>query len=299
VDSGPIGRRPLLVAGIATLALGAGAVPVQAASKLVFVDFDGAGDQIFTVRSDGSHNHAITDDSSFKSGPAWSPNRRRIVFSRVQDAPARLVIARPDGTHQHKIPHVKFAVDPSWSPNGKRIAYSVANSAGRYAIFTARIDGRHRHRLTKFRQNVDPDWSPSGKSIVYTSKDGIVRMRSNGHHKQVVSSSGFAPSWSPKGKLIAFSDDAENPEAVSDVYTIRVNGTHRRNLTGTRPAAPCPDEPDECRRESEFPTWSRNGKRVAFDETSSGNGDAGIFTVKLDGSGAIQLTNSGHAADWY
>jgi Tol biopolymer transport system component len=288
----------LAVAGTTALAICAGAGGAQAASRLVFADFSAGTDDIFTVRSDGSHRHQVTDGRAFKANPAWSPNRRRIVFSRVNDGPARLVVMRANGTHAHVIPHVKFAVDPSWAPNGRRIAYSVGNSHGKYAIFTARLDGTHRRRLTAFRQNVDPDWSPSGKSIVYAARDGILRMRANGHHKQVVSSSGFAPSWSPKGGLIAFVDDAANPEAVTDVYTIRVNGTHRRNLTGTRPAAPCPDEPDECRRESEFPAFSPGGKRVAFDETSSGNGDAGIFTVKLDGSGVRQLTHSGHAADW-
>ena len=299
MTSGEIRRRPLLVAGITALALGACAASASAAApRIVYSDFAPAGNDIFTVRPDGSGQKQLTDTSAFDQGPSWSPKHKRIVFASTNDAPSHLFTMRANGTHVHKVPHTKFAGDPSWSPDGTRFVYVVENSQSKLAIFTIGVNGKHRKRLTGFGQNVDPDWSPKGKQIVYAGKDGILRMRANGHHKQVVSSSGFEPNWSPKGKLIAYVDDASNPEAVTDVYTIRVNGTHKRNLTGTRPAAPCPDEPDECRRQSEFPAFSPNGKRVAFDETSSGNGDAGIFTVKLDASDVKQVTTSGESADW-
>jgi Tol biopolymer transport system component len=208
-------RRSLAAAAITTLALGAGAGSAQAASKLVYADFDGS-DQIFTVRSDGTHRHEVTTGTAFKSGPAWSPDHRRIVYSRVKDAPARLVVIRPNGTHRHVIPHIKFAVDPSWAPNGKRIA---------------------------------------------------------------------------------FSDKAANPEATKDIYTVKVNGTGRKNITNSRPALTCTDIPDECRRDDEWPAWSPNGKRLVFDETTSG-GDPSLYTVKPGDTVFTQLTPSGSDPDW-
>src|SRR4051794_9770510 len=192
MTTGATGRRPLLTAAITGLGLGGGAGSAQAASKLVFADFDSAvNEQLFTVRSDASHLHQVTPGHAFKSSPSWSPDQRRIVYSRVKDAPARLVIVRPNGTHAHVIPHTKYATDPSWSPSGKRIAYDVGNGHNGIAIFTIRPDGRHRRRLPAFWQNTDPDWSPNGSSIVSASTQGIRRMRSNGRHKQLVSSTGF------------------------------------------------------------------------------------------------------------
>ena len=292
--------RSLLAAAIAILAVGAGAGSASAATaRIAYTDFVGGNDQVFTVRADGTHRHQVTNFAhAFPALPAWSPKQKRLVFSVTNGAPSNLFTIRPNGTHLHKIPHTRSGFEPAWSPNGKRIAYGVGNSHGRYAIFTIAPNGRHRKRLTAFKSNISPDWSPTGKSIVFSSVDGVVRMRANGHHKQVVSSNGDEPSWSPNGRLIAFKYRAANPEAVSDIYTVRINGTHRRNLTGARPAAPCPDFPDECRREDEWPAWSPGGRRLLFDETSSGNGDAGIFTVKPNGGGVRHVTTSGHGADW-
>jgi Tol biopolymer transport system component len=305
--SGRLSRRrwPLL-AGVAALLFGGGVGTAHAGpSKIVYAAFSEPSetDQLFTVRSDGTHGHQLTEGSASSNiptstDPSWSPHQKKIVFARQTGGGTYLFTMRADGTHLHQILHTEFAGEPSWSPRGNRIAYSVENSHLKSAIFTIGLNGKHRKRLTAFSHNGSPDWSPNGKSIVFTSSHRIVRMRANGHHKTVVSSSGDEPAWSPNGKLIAFQDDAGEPVAVSDIYTIHANGTHRHNVTGTRPGTSCPDDPEECNREDEWPSWSPTGKRLLFDETSSGNGDAGIFTVKPSGAGARQVAKTGHEADW-
>jgi Tol biopolymer transport system component len=298
-------RWPLL-AGVALLVLGGDVGTAHAGpSKIVYAAFSEPSetDQVFTVRSDGTHGRQLTEGSASSifptsTSPSWSPHQKKIVFSLETAAGTYVDTMRADGTHRHRVPHTKFSGDPSWSPRGDRIAYSVENSHHKSAIFTIGLNSKHRKRLTAFSHNGSPDWSPNGKSIVFTSSGRIVRMRANGHHKTVVSSSGDEPAWSPNGRLIAFQDDAGESVAVSDIYTIHVNGTHRHNVTSTRPGTSCPDEPDECNREDEWPSWSPTGKRLLFDETSTGNGDAGIFTVKPGGADPRQVATTGHEADW-
>jgi Tol biopolymer transport system component len=301
VRSGTI-RRLVLATGIAALALSAGVATAGAATQRIVYGDSGSSfnPDLFSIRPDGTHRKQLTSNAATELEPAWSPKHDRITFARDDHGGSHIYTMRANGFSVHRVRNTRFGSDPAWAPNGKKLAITLGRQRDfKQAVFTIGIHGKHRHRLTAWSIKISaPDWSPSGKSIVYVGPKGITRMRANGTHKRRVHATGFQPSWSPDGKRIAYADAAANHVATGDVYTIRINGTHKRNLTRSRPASSCPDIPEECSRDDEHPAWSPNGKRVVFDESSSGNGDEGIFTVKASGHGFRQVTSTGGSPDW-
>jgi Tol biopolymer transport system component len=106
--------------------------------------------------------------------------------------------------------------------------------------------------------------------------------------------------WSPDGSRLAYACTiVADGDQVGRIYTIRPDGTGRRLLrTGTESAY--------------WPTWSPNGKRVAFSTepapvvaTRDVNTDrpsrwvrSAIYVVGLDGSHQQVVTRAGAAPDW-
>lgn len=302
MSSGTV-RRLLLAMGIAALALGALAATAGAAApRIVYIDTSGStfNSDLFSILPDGTHRKRLTNDAADEFGPSWSPKHDRITFARDDHGGSHIYTMRANGFSVHRVRNTRYGSNPAWSPNGKKLAFAMGRKKdAKQAIFTIGIKGKHRHRLTAWSTKIyTPDWSPSGKSIVYVGPKGITRMRANGTHKKRVHATGFTPRWSPDGKRIAFADKSANPVATGDIYTIRSNGTHKRNLTKSRAPSSCPDIPEECSRDDADPAWSPNGRRVVFDESSSGNGDEGMFTVKANGTSFRQVTHTGGGPDW-
>jgi TolB protein len=287
------------VAGI--LALAAGSAAAAAPERIVFADqVGGVGPyDLFSVLPDGTDRRHLTHGGADDTTPAWSPDRSRIVFARLAGRFDGLFTIRPDGTHARRIRHTGAGDDPSWAPDGRRIAFVVQRPDLKSAVFTIRPDGTRRRRLTSYSLDVfNADWSPDSRSIVYESRKAIKLMRANGRGKRVLIRHGSAPSWSPDGERIAFSREVQKDGvAVTDVFTVQVDGTDVRDLTATRPAVVC-DPAADCARLDSVPAWSPDGAQIAFDEFTVAHGWEGVFVVDAAGSDPVQITSSGREPDW-
>ncbi|HET6979334.1 MAG TPA: protein kinase [Pyrinomonadaceae bacterium] len=110
--------------------------------------------------------------------PAWSPNGKEIVCSRVGHSlpstrninPSSLVIADVESGAQRTLCE-NDAMQPSWSPNGSRIAFWFnPPSAGRSDIATiARTGGEIEIVTRDASTNWNPVWSPDGKFLYFAS----------------------------------------------------------------------------------------------------------------------------------
>ncbi len=110
--------------------------------------------------------------------PAWSPNGKEIVCSRVGHSlpstrninPSMLLIADVETGAQRQLCE-SDAMQPSWSPNGSRIAFWFnPPSAGRSDIATiSKAGGEIEVVTTDASTNWNPVWSPDGKFLYFAS----------------------------------------------------------------------------------------------------------------------------------
>ena len=106
--------------------------------------------------------------------------------------------------------------------------------------------------------------------------------------------SDYSPSWSPDGKRIAFvsrRDGHVHPMGwpTSEIYVMAANGGNQRRLTNN----PFADW---------SPSWSPDGKRIAFSSDRDRDGDFNIYVMDADGKNQQRLTNNRHrdsAPAWF
>jgi TolB protein len=160
---------------------------------------------VWVMDADGTNSHQITQLSTPASTedhePAWSPDGKNIVFTRVNDtaAPANhqalFVVASSGGTPRRITSWTLNAGGANWSPNGTTIlfqSYRDCSCSQTSQIYTIAPNGSRLSRLTGSGSNIEPNWSPDGKKIVYAHQPyvganqlpDLWSMRANGSNKR-------------------------------------------------------------------------------------------------------------------
>ena len=178
---------------------------------------------------------------------------------------------------------------PSLSPDGESFAYA-SDASGRSAIYVQRVGGRNPVAVARdsTADYVWPAYSPDGKEIAYAKRgDGIFVVGATGESPRRLTSFGSNPAWSPDGRSIVFgSEEVASPYAVNStgaLWVVESNGGTPRlldpHLGGT----------------FYQPSWSPNGKRIAFWLMSGGQRD--IATMPAAGGAGVKVTNDA-PVDW-
>jgi len=172
--------------------------------------------------------------------------------------------SRADGTERLQLtspPVIPFS--PRWSPDGKQIAYVDEHTGQLWKIFLVAAEGGSPRGIVSENQNqMDPSWSPDGNHLVFGRvpwiKDGakeiaiqILDLNSKKVSAVPGSENLFAPRWSPDGRrLAALSMDGEK------LLVFDFN---------TKQWTEWIDEPGVI----SYPTWSRDGIYLYYDNTST------------------------------
>ena len=229
----------------------------------------------------------------------------QIAFVSQRDGNPEIYVMDVDGKNQRRLTnHPDNDVSPSWSPDGKRIVFfsnrdghvHVIHGLPAYEIYVMDADGGNPQNLTNNPfDDRNPSWAPDGKRIVFQSnrdKDNpqnyeIYVMDADGGNQQNLTENPNEdqyPSWSPDGKRIVFSSAREGHfigefGITDEIYVMDVDGGNQQRLT-------------ENRVYDEWPSWSPDGKRIAFYSCRDGNAE--IYVMDADGGNPQNLTNNRH-----
>jgi TolB protein len=203
--------------------------------------------------------------------PDVSPDGRRIVFQREGEMMSDIFVVNSDGTGLRQLTNTAYPEGnclpesgecngaPAWSPDGRWIVFNraygpvVDDLVETQALFVMRANGTHVRQLTQLDppatgatgEDSEPQFSPDGTRVLFqrvnvrTAKpDGgvalwIRNLRTGAEHRITPYRlhAGDTPDWSPNGKKILFHDNWDIPDGNANLYTVRPDGTHLKQLT--------------------------------------------------------------------
>jgi TolB protein len=253
-----------LILVTAAVALGWGPAPAgDLAGHKLLVTLVRTGDtEVFVADPDtGDLTNLTRSPRTEDRYPCWSPDGRRVAFTRDRGEYKDLVVMDADGSNPKVIVTGSFTCYmPSWqvTPGGQRIVFGMHGAKPEMA--SARPDGSD---LTVLGEGHDPTLSPDGKLVCYTGHppEGgvtvyVMNWDGTGKRRVVAGSSRVGatfPNWSPDGAEIVYSFPAR--EAL-ELFVTRLDGTGTRQLThfgGTSVCTPA--------------AWSPDGRWVSFRKT--------------------------------
>jgi len=292
-----IGFLSLLVIGSVELTHFAIAKPTSSEGQLVFAKGLGFNFEIYTMNSDGSSMRQLTDNPATDWFPSVSPDGTKIVFSRqpTQGSPVKDIwIMDANGKNEKKL--AEWGWNTSWSPDSKEVAFDKQvweqkdgswQLKSDYEIYMINVDGSN-ERILIGDKTIAPKWSPDGKKIVYTSilnGQSLWIMDADGKNQKMLyfwgGDSGGAY-WSPDGSKLVFPSckDSWAGWQSNDLYVINADGTGLKRLT--QPGPPW----------YRFPTWSPDGKEIAFCFSENSDAPSDIYIMDANGENIRKITNT-------
>ncbi len=215
------------------------------------------------------------------------PGHPTFALSARPTGNAELWLYRGDADHVVRLTHTSWGeYNASLSPDGRHVVYT-SNQAGSYDLYVMDLDASGHpvggHRLTSGpNDEIEPWWSPDGSKILFEQRtegsySDVVVMNADGTNQMRLTSDGrsWDPSWSPDGTQIVYSSSTADDPGNYDIWTMRADGTQRRQLLDAGG--------DEYR-----PYWSPDGTKILFTSNASGSQD--VFIANADGSGVRNLT---------
>jgi Tol biopolymer transport system component len=254
---------------------GAAALPAEALLWAATSTATGAPTwDIWVANPDGTGRRNLTRDAAEDTDPAWSPDRRRIVYAS-SPSPCQgpgcqqdLYTIGRDGRHRVRLTSTpQDEREPDWSPDGTRIAYTRWNR-GHSAIWVMRADGSGQRQLTG-DDGFAPDWAPDATRILYIGGDyQLHTINADGSGRRRIGNVGPIRSarWSPDGARIALTRrDA--------IWIVNADGSGLHKI----------------RQSAAYPSWTPDGGHLVFTAYGSGSSGPELHQIDIDGRNEIAL----------
>lgn len=226
--------------------------------------------------------------------PAWAPDGTHVALS-LRD---QLWIVATSGAAARTVarwPGSLEAVerDPAWSPDGRTMAFAARVDGAGFDLYLVDARGGAPRRVTALAGDERwPSWTPDGR-LVFASRAGgswalfatagPVTDGPGPAPERLTDSRGddTEPRVSPDGRHVAFVSTREAPDGESDLWLLELSG---RVVLGAAGLGRPPVIPILRERGAEWsPSWSPDGRRLAFGATRDGSGSIRIVMVDLPG----------------
>jgi TolB protein len=264
-------------------------------SRIAYVSKRGGAAEIYVMDYDGNNPHAITNYHSISTTPRWSPDNTKLAFTSYASGNPEIYLFSLETNKRVPFPHYNgLNTTPAWSPDGTRLAF-CSSMGGNPDIYISSASGYNLQRMTfGTGVNVSPSWNPkTGGELAFVSdRSGspqVYIMSSDGTNLRrmttaAVGGDASAPAWSPNGLFMAFHWRVSET-GTYDIYIMEIASGRIIQLTH-----------DAGR--NEHPTWSPDGRHIAFESTRSGSRQ--IWTMLANGFDPVQLTKGGENwnANW-
>jgi TolB protein len=261
-------------------------------SKIAFTAKGKGSSAIYAMDFDGQGAYSVSRNSSTNILPAWSPSGGQIAYTSFMRSNPDLYIAPAGGGRPKRISAQKgMNTGASFSPDGSKIAVTLSKDGNPEIYVINAADGSPIKRITNDKAiDTSPAWSPDGGSLAFVSdRNGgpqiFVVSASGGTAKQVSFNGNYntTPTWSPK------------PGAHVIAYTTRDGGSYDIVTLDLDSKAMIRITQNE--GQNEEPSFSPNGRAIAFARTSSG---AGVYIANADGTGKAVKVYAGSVTgvDW-
>ncbi|UCC45510.1 MAG: PD40 domain-containing protein [Candidatus Zixiibacteriota bacterium] len=260
----------------------------ESAEIIAFQSGRSGSTNVFTLDPAGNNITQLTT-SGYNVVPTISPDGSKIAFVSDRDGEYHIYVMNIDGSDQRRLSNTPGEEDGhTWSPDGSRI-YFRKSVEGKKALCVIDVDGDNFRKFNIENISVrSPRISPDGKKILFNPNSGghfelwVMNIDGTDPHRIAPSINwGNEPRWSPDGSMIAYAYYKEEPSPLSsspvEIHVCNADGTDDRAVTdlGTT---------------SEYPCWSPDGKKIAFQTFKDGNFE--VYTVNIDGTELRRITDS-------
>ena len=210
----------------------------------------------------------VTTGKLMDENPSWSPDGETIIFSSNRTGKPSLCIVKL--SDNEVVILEQEGIHPRWSRQSDKIAFVDMNN-----IWTMELNNEKSRRwLTPSGYNEFPCWSGDGSKLIFSSSGNLLSINEDGSMPMPLTSSGWnnQPDWSDeRDEIVLVSNRGEH----YDLWKMKSDGTSTTQLT---------DGPGQ----ESSPTWSPDGKWIAFQANYEGSFDIWAIPVeqKLYSGGA-------------
>jgi TolB protein len=260
--------------------------PGIAATRILYVQ----NGRIWQMDADGYAARALTPDGQTSLSPAWSPDGRRMAFTKLVEGRGGVFLQTLATGEVGQLPGTESGLNitPMFAPDGQHVVYARSDEKGT-DIYVATLGDRTPQRLTagKFADNLSPTYSPDGRRIAFISTRAgppqLYSMGADGTEQELfapfdfgVTGPSYAPEWSPDGSSVVFHREVSG---VPQIFVLTVAGRKLRQISSTG--------------RNEDATWAPDGRHLCF--VSDRTGARQLWVIDAETGHNRQLSTPGWA----